>query len=138
MAQVKRRYGSLTRELGLTPCHGTLPTSHYCGLTRDEHVRGRVTGRIVHFPNDAPNWARTKVFLSLCAAALDPTLNDPSEPHWRKVYRLNIASREVGRRLHIRVPRRFLRFDGLVVLAGVTGLPDDIPLRKQAFDWARR
>jgi hypothetical protein len=136
-----RTYGSLIRDLGLTPCHGIGPTGHYCGLTRDQHIMGgvdRSDTTVIHWL-DVPlgKWPDVKRFLVVCARALDPTLMD-NDPVWRQVYRGNVAARAVGRRLGIRVPARYLKFDRMVVLSGVAGLSNDVPFRKQAFDWSRR
>jgi hypothetical protein len=144
-----RTYGGLIRELGLTPCHGITPTGHYCPLTSYEHARGTWSRTmngldIVHIldgPIDVgyAHWADMKRFLLVCARALDYSLNpDIPEPIWRKVYRGNMAARAVGKRLHIRVPARYHRFDKTVVLMGTTGLANDVPFRKEAYDWARR
>jgi hypothetical protein len=76
-------------------------------------------------------------FLGLAATALDPTIND--EPPWRRVYRRNVASRDVAHRLHVRMPgREHYDFDRSFVLASIASIPNSEPLRKQAFDWARR
>jgi len=149
-----RTYGGLIRELGLTPCHGIMPTGHYCGLGLYEHERGEWTftgsGLTIIHIKDGPidvgyaHWADMKQFLLLCARAIDytlgPSYDGPSydEPVWRKVYRGNVAARIVGRRLHIRVPATYYAFDKLLVLSGTAGLSNDVLLRKQAFDWARR
>jgi hypothetical protein len=84
-------------------------------------------------------WPDIKRFLLLCARAKDPTLwASYDEPVWLKVYRGNVAARYIGWQIHIRVPARYHRFDKMIVLSGVTLLSNDVPLRKQAFDWARR
>jgi hypothetical protein len=84
------------------------------------------------------NWANTKNFLKLCAVVRDPSLNDPTQPVWVRVYRTVVAARKVGDELRVRVPRRFWKLDRYIVLAGVAGLSNEVPLRRQAFDWARR
>ena len=132
-----RTYGGLIRELGLTPCHGIGPTGHYC---HRNHNIGEVENGIVHMI-DAPlgRWTDIKRFLLLCARAKDSTLwASYDEPVWLKVYRGHIAARAVGKRLRIRVPVEYYVFDKLLVLSGTTSLSNDVPLRKQAFDWARR
>jgi hypothetical protein len=131
-----RTYGGLIRELGLTPCHGIGPTGHYCSL---DHNTGASDPGMVHIV-DGPlgRWTDIKRFLLLCARALDLTRGVENEPDWLRVYRDNIAIRTVGKVLHIRVPSRYHRFDKTVVMAGVGGLSNDMPFRKQAYDWARR
>ena len=83
-------------------------------------------------------WPDIKRFLLLCARASDPSLNATDVPVWFMVYRANMAAREIGHRLHIRVPSHYHRLDKAVVLAGTAGLSNAIPLRKGAYDWARR
>lgn len=137
-----RTYGPLIRELGLTPCHGILPTGHYCDFGSIEHLTGKVEGEIIHFRDDpvpngpVGNWRQMKEFLILCARARDPSLDEKT--YWRRIYRTAMAARDVGNRVRVRVPRRFFKMDRLTVLAGVAGLTSEEPLRKQAFDWARR
>ncbi len=144
-----RTYGGLIRELGLTPCHGITPTGHSCSLTQYEHSRGTWsrTGNgldIVHVLDEPigvgyARWGNMKRFLLICAQALDYSLNpDIPEPVWRKVYRGNVAARAVGKRLHIRVPAYYYVFDKLLVLSGTANLANDVPFRKEAYDWARR
>ena len=136
-ARLTRTYGGLIRELGLTPCHGISPSGHYCNL---DHAHGEVERGIVHFL-DGPlgRWPEIKRFLLLCARAKDSTLwASYDEPVWLKVYRGDMQAREIGHRLHIRVPSRYLRLDKAVVMAGTSGLSNDIPSLKQARDWARR
>lgn len=134
-----RRCDDMLRELGLTPCHGILPTGHYCGLNSQQHAKGVFSGKIVHCTDDeVDSWPDIKAFTRFAARALDPSLNYTDQPFWRQLYRENMAAREVGRRLNIRVPRRYLVMERLTVLTGVAGLPNSIPLRKQAYDWARR
>lgn len=106
-----RTYADMAKQLGLEPLEGF----------------------------DIPvTWPNTKHFLKMAAVELDPTINDLTQPVWRRVYRVSIAARDVGKRLHIRVPSRYLTFDRHVVRAGVAGLSNEVPLRKQAFDWSRR
>jgi hypothetical protein len=90
-----------------------------------------------HFPERPVTKADTLTFLKVAAIELDPTIND--EPvAWRRTYRLCRLARESGERIDIRLPARLWSADRAFVLAGVAGLPNSVPLRKQAFDWARR
>jgi len=126
-----RSYVDLTLELGLVPCQR-------CHLTTLVHANGRVTGQTIHFPGRSINRVDNKRFLKLATIALDPTLADPNETLWRNIYRTSVAMRGVARTLHIRIPRSDMSLSRAVVLAGVAGLTNDVPLRKQAYDWARR
>ena len=135
-ARLTRATGSLIRALGLTPCHGIGPTGHYCHL---DHHAGEVSPGMVHIV-DRPltRWPDIQRFLMLCARAMGRVQPGWDEPVWQSVYSANMASREIGARLHIRVPAHYHRLDKAMVLAGVAGISNDAPLRKQAFDWARR
>jgi len=126
-----RSYTDLTLSLGLMPCEE-------CDLGAGAHAIGRVTGTTIHFPNMTVSRASNKRYLKLAAMALDPTLTDPREPLWRHIYRTSIAMRGVARALHILIPRSDMALSRAVVLAGVAGQTNEVPLRKQAYDWARR
>lgn len=133
------RYGEMIRELGLVPCHGILPSGHYCSFNPSDHYMGRTAAGIVHFTDDeATDMVRVQGFLKLCATAFDPTLIDTGQPLWRRIYRHNVAARDIGRRLHRRIPKRHTKFDRSIVKAGVAGVPNSVPLRRQAYDWARQ
>jgi len=91
----------------------------------------------LHFPDRPVTKADTLTFLKVAAVELEPSIND--EPvAWRRTYRLCRLARESGEKLDIRLPRSYWSADRASVLAGVAGLPNSVPLRKQAFDWARR
>lgn len=136
------RRASLAQELGLALCRGILPTGHYCGYSRYDHLTGRVTRQddqpVIHLADGPLRQSDKKRFLVLAAIALDPSLEDPDQPTWRRVYRRDRAAIDIGRRLRIRIPPRALALDKSVVLAGVAGLRNDVPDRQRAFDWARR
>ena len=132
---MKRSYPSMAESLGLEFCRGIEKAGFYCTL---DHGRWGASepGR-VHMADVRVTKAGLARFLGLAAIALQPELND--EPPWRRVYRRNVASRELAKRLHVRMPgREFYDFDRSFVLASVASLPNSEPLRKQAFDWARR
>lgn len=130
-------YGTMAQALGLRLCHGILPTGHYCGL--NHHLNGQVSydPPTVHFSDRPVTKADTQAFLRLVAQALDPSINDETVP-WRRVYRICRLARETGESIGVRLPARSWSADRAFVLAGVAGLPNSVPLRKQAFDWARR
>jgi hypothetical protein len=122
-------------ELGLEFCGGVRKTGHYCTL---DHSRWGASepGR-VHMADVRVTKAGLARFLGLAAIALDPSLND--EVPWRRVYLRTVRSRYLAQQLHVRVPgREHYDFDRSFVLASVASLPNSEPLRKQAFDWARR
>ncbi|MEY2668628.1 MAG: hypothetical protein RJA59_1266 [Pseudomonadota bacterium] len=125
---MRATYEQMARDLGLD----------YCDRCRIfDHQSGEAQVGIVHLNDARFSWPGAKRFLRLCAIALDPTLRE-EEPFWLYLYRLNIAARDVGVRVHLKVPRRYFRLDRMFVLAGVAGLSNEVPMRKQAFDWARR
>ena len=121
-------YEQMARDLGLDLCENCRLFDHAVGETEP--------GRI-HYFDLRWSWPGTKQFLRLAAIALDPSLRE-EEPFWLYLYRLNIAARKVGLRVHLKVPRHFFELDRAFVLAGVAGLTNEVPMRKQAFDWARR
>ena len=122
-------YEQMARDLGLDLCRSLdCPRDHFMGDAEP--------GRI-HFTDIRFSWPGAKRFLRLAAIALDPSLRE-EEPFWLYLYRLNIAARKVGLRVHLKVPRRFFELDRAFVLAGVAGLTNEVPMRRQAFDWARR
>jgi len=90
-----------------------------------------------HFPDRPVTKADTFAFLKVAAVELDPSINDELVP-WRRTYRLCRLARESGEKLGIRLPASYWRIDRASVLAGVAGLPNSVPMRRQAFDWARR
>lgn len=125
---MRATYEEMARDLGLD----------YCSRCRlFDHQAGEAQPGIVHFDDVRFSWPGAKQFLRLCALALDPTLREV-EPFWLYLYRLNMAAREAGERVRLRVPRRYMKLDRMTVLAGVAGLSNEVPMRKQAYDWARR
>lgn len=125
---MKPTYEEMARDLGLDYCSRCRPF---------DHQTGEAQVGIIHLDDARFSWPRAKQFLRLCALALDPTLREV-EPFWLYLYRLNIAARDTGLRVHLKVPRRYFKLDRMTVLAGVAGLSNDVPMRKQAYDWARR
>jgi len=87
---------------------------------------------------DEPPIRRLDPLTRLCALALDPSPFLAADPAWKNQYRIAMAFRDVAARLHLRVPRRYLKLERAVVLAGVAALSNDIPLCKVAHDRARR
>jgi hypothetical protein len=138
---MKKTYEEMARELDIRWCPGTVigypcPMEHRLNGSVT-HDRGPDAPGTVHWREASSNPADQLAFLKLAAMALDPTLADEATP-WRRVYRLCMLARATGARLHIKVPARLWAGDKAFVLAGVAGLPNDVPQRKQAFDWARR
>ena len=128
-------YAQIAHQLGLEYCAGIRPTGHYCREVHD--LNGSTKDGIVHFSDRPVSVLTTIMFLKLAAQALDPSLADETAP-WRRVYRIHLIVRESGRRLGLRLPSRYFAADRAFVLAGVAGLPNSVPMRRQAFDWARR
>ena len=125
---MRRSYSAMARDLGLELCAD-------CPL---DHARWGASepGRI-HMADVRVTKAGLARFLGHAAIALDPSIND--EVPWRRVYRRNIAARDLARRLHVRMPgREHYDFDRSFVRASVASIPNSEPLRQAAFDWARR
>jgi hypothetical protein len=123
-----RSYRELVRSLDLGYCDGA-----HCPA---DHEVGDAYGGVVHFADRRASWPGIHRVLKLAAQAKDPSVL--GEAPWKRVYLLNVRARELGHQVGIRVPARFTRFDRAFVRAGVAGLTNDVPLRKSAFDWARR
>jgi hypothetical protein len=132
---MKRSYPAMAAALDLEFCRGIDKVGIYCPL---DHGRwGAAEPGRVHMADVRVTKAGLARFLGHAAVALQPELND--EPPWRRVYRRQIAARELAAKLHVRMPgREFYSFDRSFVLASVASIPNSEPLRKQAFDWARR
>jgi hypothetical protein len=129
-------FPQMAERLGVGYCRGILPTGHYCRA--GEHgLNGFTLDGVVHLaePPRVDRWDAF-VFLRLAAQALDPTIN--ADIPWRRVYRLYRGVQAAAGQFHMSYPPRYWRADKAFVLAGVAGLSNDVPLRKQAFNWARR
>ena len=128
-------YPTMAVELGVAHCRGITPTGHYCG--EGDHKVGFARPGIVHL-NEPERIDRrdTLAFLKLAVVALDPSIDD--DVPWRRVYRRYAATAEAASRFHLRFPVRHWRADKAFVLASVAALSNEVPLRKPAFDWARR
>lgn len=127
-------YGEMAAALGVTLCRGRLATGHYCG--QEHKGPGSVTDNTVHFRRERVSSVSTYAFLRLVARAKDPSI-DQDVP-WRRVYRLNMAARQHARIAGVRIPVRTTMADRAFVLASVATVSNDVPMRRQAYDWARR
>ena len=129
-------WGTMATGLRLSWCRGIRPTGHYCPEGHD--LSGTTTpDGVIHFADRPHTRANTLAFLRLAARLIDPTLDAEDVP-WRRVYRHYLLVRECARELHIPNPAYPARHDRAFVLAGVAGVSDSVPLRKRAYDWARR
>lgn len=132
---MKRTYANMAADLGLTYCRGITATGHYC---REQHdLNGSVTPGTVHFADRAVGKVNVLAFLKLAAIALDPSINEETVM-WRRVYRRALGVRAAAQKTRVRIPARFMAMDRAQVRAGTAGLSNEVPMRKQAFDWARR
>lgn len=138
MTRTKHSYAEMAQALGIRWCRGISPTGRYCHEQHGQSV-GAITEGCVHLRdrNPGPSLQTTVVFLTLAARVLDPSIDAETVP-WRRAYRLAVARREAARKVGVRLPRRIFDFERAFVLAGTAGLSNDVPLRKQAYDWARR
>lgn len=131
----RQTFGQMAETLNVELCRGITKTGHYC---KEVHEReGSITdGPVIHYSDRPPTRASIHTFLRLVARAQEPSI-DRDEP-WRRVYRLNMAERRLAGFLRIKNPGHPAREDRAFVLASVAGIPNDVPMRKQAYDWARR
>ena len=131
-------YSDMAQRLGVAYCAGTDhygKTGYICDVRW--HTReGAALGNIVHFAERQPTKYNTLAFLKLVAKVRDPSLAD--DVPWRRIYRMDKLARQAADELGIRLPSRLFATDRAFVLAGVAGISNDVPMRKQAFDWARR
>ena len=131
-----RKYGALAEMLHVEHCRGMRRDGTYCHA-QVSHASGEVTDDgVIHWADRRMEWPGLVRFLKLVAISRDPTL--AKEVPWRRVYRLNMALKEVEQEAHTRIPARYLRADRAFVKASVASLSNDVPLRKEAFDWSRR
>ena len=129
-------YPGMAERLGIGYCRGMLPSGHYC-RAGDHHLNGFVTDGTVHLAEPSTVDRRDAlVFLRLAAQVLDPTIND--DIPWRRTYRLYRGVQDAALRFHMSYPPRHWAADKAFVLAGVAGLSNEVPMRKQAYDWSRR
>jgi len=136
MARRPKRYGALAKTLDVEWCRGIRSDGTYCHANSN-HSMGDVTdGGVVHWADRRMEWPGLVRFLKLVVISRDPTL--AKEVPWRRIYRLNMALKEVEREAHTRVPARYLRADRAFVRASVASLSNDVPMRREAFDWSRR
>jgi len=132
-------YDEMAAALNVTRCRGRTPSGHYCDQQHDKE--GSITnypgpdGPVIHFSERPYEQANTLAFLKLVARVQEPSI-DMDVP-WRRVYRINMKVKFLARFLHIINPAHSARADRAFVLAGVAPLGNDVPMRKQAFDWAR-
>jgi hypothetical protein len=134
MTRTKHSYRDLARAVGVRWCDGHNPVT---GLRcHKDHRLGTVTEGTVHLTDRRTSLNATVIFLRLAARVLDPSID--AEVGWRRSYLLAKAVSDLSRKAHVRLPRRVFDFERAFTLAGVAGLTNDVPLRKQAFDWARR
>ena len=127
-------YGEMAAALGVTRCRGRTSTGHYCTHVHDR--QGSITDDTVHFSERRVKRPDTLALLKLVARIQDPSL-DHDVP-WRRVYRMNLKVRSYASFLGIPDPAYPSHGDRAFVLASVASIPNSEPMRKQAFDWARR
>ena len=130
-------YEGMARDLDIPYCRGILPTGHYCQQTH--HLNGSInpSDGTIHFSERPVTRANTLAFLRLVARAIDHSLDADPEV-WRRAYLLNIRVRALAKTLHIKDPGHPARLDRVFVLSAVAGMSNEVPMRKQAHDWARR
>lgn len=124
---------SIARDLGVPYCHG-IRKGFRCH--EDHDLNGSIVDGVIHLRDRTVTRQNIASVLKLAARAQDPTLAD--DVPWRRVYRTSVVVRALAAQLRFRVPRESFAADRAFVLASVAGMPNAVPLRKQAFDWARR
>jgi hypothetical protein len=123
-------FAEMAEAMGIRHCRGIDPSGHYC---HEEHRDGgTATDGVVHLVETATR----RRFLYLAAVASEPDL--ATEPAWRRVYRIAMFQRHWASEFGVRIPVAIRRRDKAFVLASLVDVPASEPLRKEAFDWARR
>jgi hypothetical protein len=127
----------MAQALDVEHCRGITPSGHYCPIPSGDHMQGVVTkDGVVHWLERRVEFSGIVRFLRLVAQSRHPDIND--EIPWRRVYRLCKTATEMSPTIHTRIPARYFRKDRAFVKASVASLTNDVPMRKEAFDWARR
>lgn len=130
-------YDAMAETLAATRCHGDGSPfgERYC--PQDHTGPGTVThDGVAHFCIHPVTQANTLAFLKLVARSQEPSIDE--DLPWRRIYRLNTKVRFLANFLHIPDPALPAHQDRAFVRASVAGLPNTVPMRKQAYDWARR
>jgi len=131
---MRKTFQQIATELEVPYCGG-VRKGFYCHEQHD--LAGSVVDGTIHMRDHKSGRPSAQVaFLKMVARARDPSLD--TDIPWRRVYRTDAAVYELARRIHIRPPKKVFDFDRAFVRAGVAGLSNDIPMRKQAYDWSRR
>lgn len=130
---MRRTAANIAHTLNIPYCGGI-----YKGFRcYEEHkLNGSVTNGIMHLEDRLVNRYTIASVLKLAARAQDPTLAD--DVPWRRVYRTSVAVQALAATARVRYSRESFKADRAFVLANVAGMPNEVPLRRQAFDWARR
>jgi hypothetical protein len=130
----KKTFQQIAIELGVPYCGG-INKGFRCYLEHD--LNGSLVDGTIHLTDrNGYRASTTAALLSMAARIRDPSLD--ADLPWRRVYRVSIAARGLAAEIHVRLPREVWDFNRAFVKAGVAGLSNDVPLRKQAYDWARR
>ena len=128
-------YDDMARTLGIDWCDGRSSDCHMRHVL--EGSVSHLTATTIHITDRTPSKSNTLAFLKLVARAEDPGLDVDPAP-WRRVYLINVRVRSLARMLHIGNPAHPARMDRAFVLASVAGISNEVPMRKKAYDWARR
>lgn len=129
-------YGALADLLEVEHCRGMSRSGFYCSEDADHQVGAVSPDGVIHWADRRMHWEGLVRFLKLVAISRDPTL--AKEVPWRRVYRINMALKGIAREAHTHIPARYLRVDRLYVRASVASLGNDVPLRREAYNWSRR
>lgn len=128
---MKRTYRNLAKQLGLALCPDEdgafIPACQWPGWSPG----------LIHWEGGRVTTAGLYRFLLTAAVALDEKLVEV-QPEWRRIYLLHQAASRLARQLRVRVPFEQSLLERRRVKALLVGVPSHIPLRKEAFQWARR
>lgn len=135
---MRRTYASIAESLGVQLCQGdgaVYPDEQQ--WTGPDHERGAWNGGVVHWRERRVTPAGLYRFLKLAAFALDePHIRDVLD--WRRTYLVHQAINRLAHKARVRVPAELSTLERRRVKAMLIHVPRSTPLRKEAFQWARR
>ena len=135
MPRRPKTYWGIAEMVGAEYCRG-IRDGFYCTEQADHQVGAVSPDGIIHWADRRMSWPGLVHFLKLVAISRDPSI--ASDVPWRRVYRINMGLKQAARDAHTHIPARFIRPDRLFVRASVASLGNDVPMRREAYEWSRR
>lgn len=140
MAKRRRMtFPDVAAQLGVTICG----PNDLCRQSQIDHDRGEysLTLGMVHWRERRMTKAGLYRFLRLVALAKHPDMTRTItgvRPTWQRTYLIHRQVNVYARMLHVRIPFDLTREARARVKSSVLDVPRRTPLRREAFQWARR